>query len=157
MEETGRWILSIILYIWHKLTGKEPPPKGVLDYKMYCIFSEAAVKAAKGNRGKMHAQSGHAFLHAYWDAEKRFPKTAKAYRDITKGGAGKITLIAPETVVNMLYEDYVNEGGITRVVDRGLTVFDGETLTAVGIGPLHLKGERLAANKPYYDQIKMFI
>jgi peptidyl-tRNA hydrolase len=40
--------------------------------KMYCIFSRESVEKMKGNKGKMCAQAGHAYLHAWWDAEVRF-------------------------------------------------------------------------------------
>lgn len=47
---------------------------------MYCIVSRGALSAAGGNRGKMMAQVGHAFLHSYLDAAARFPAAADAYR-----------------------------------------------------------------------------
>ena len=35
---------------------------------MYCIFAKESIDKMKGNRGKMAAQAGHAFLHSWWDA-----------------------------------------------------------------------------------------
>ena len=37
--------------------------------KMYCIFSRESLEAMKGVRGKMAAQAGHAYLHAFWNAD----------------------------------------------------------------------------------------
>lgn len=58
---------------------------------MYCVFSKEALVKMKGIRGKMASQAGHAFLHAYWDAEARHRALAEAYRH--SGRAYKITLV----------------------------------------------------------------
>lgn len=102
---------------------------------MFCIFSKESIKTMNGIRGKMTAQSGHAFLHSYWDAEARFPELANAYKNTE---SYKICLIT-ETNENLLqlYRNYKDETGVTVVIDSGKTVFHNEpTLTCVGIGPI---------------------
>ena len=47
--------------------------------KMYCIFAQESLDKIKGVRGKMASMAGHGYLHAFWDAEKRYPRLAKAY------------------------------------------------------------------------------
>ena len=39
--------------------------------KMYAIFCRETLKDFQQNEGKLAAQAGHAYLHAWWDAEKR--------------------------------------------------------------------------------------
>ena len=117
------------------------------DYVMYCIFSKEAIKAMGGNRGKMASMAGHAFLHAWWDSEKRFPSRygglggdslteSDLYRD--SGFAKKVTLVVETTdELNALYEKLKDlPYGSTLVVDRGLTVFEGPTTVCVGFGPV---------------------
>lgn len=81
------------------------------------------------------AQAGHAFLHAFWDAQERYPEQAKEYKN--GDHAKKITLVVntDEEMLN-LYEKYRLICGATKVVDAGFTVFDQPTLTCVGIGPI---------------------
>lgn len=103
--------------------------------RMYCIVSSEAVKAANGNRGKMLAQAGHAYLHAFWDAQRRFPEMAAAYQDSER--AYKIALkVANPDLLREIYAAYHPVCGATFVTDAGLTVFEGETATCVGIGPI---------------------
>lgn len=94
------------------------------------------MKAYGGNRGKFGAQCGHAFLHSYWDAEKRFPKRAKEYKE--SGSAKKVVLVTESTeTLYYLLTVYAKKYGITQVVDAGLTIFKGvPTLTCIGIGPI---------------------
>lgn len=103
--------------------------------KMYCIVAKDSLKAMNGNRGKLSAQSGHAYLHAYWDAEARGMPQAEPYR--ASGMAKKVTL-AVDTVDDLktLYEAYRAICGASMVVDAGLTCFDGPTTTCLGIGPI---------------------
>jgi peptidyl-tRNA hydrolase len=127
--------------------------------KMYAIFSPAAVKGMKGNRGKLAAQAGHAFLHAWWDADLRHPELAVAYRHGPR--AFKIGLMpreeeftAPEGVTeawfDRLLDAYRDKTGVTKVIDAGFTVFEGPTLTCIGIGPISPddREEVLAGLKP---------
>lgn len=103
--------------------------------KMYCICSKEALGLMKGIRGKMITQGGHAYLHAFWDAEKRFPKMAQAYKDSER--AFKITLaVATTEELAALEEAYRPHCGVSLVTDAGLTVFDGPTTTFLGIGPI---------------------
>ena len=102
---------------------------------MYCIVSKESVAKMNGIRGKMMAQAGHAFLHAYMDSANRFPKFVKAYHDSKH--AKKITLVV-ETDLDLinLYKKYSKICGATKVVDAGFTVFTEPTLTCIGIGPI---------------------
>jgi peptidyl-tRNA hydrolase len=110
--------------------------------KLYAVFSPVALKAMKGVRGKLAAQAGHAYLHAWWDAARRkevigdvafeYQRSLRAY---------KIALVAPEAADEAWFDGlialYRGKTGVTKVVDAGLTVFDGPTLTCIGIGPIH--------------------
>tara|TARA_B100000745_G_scaffold239653_1_gene162320 strand:- start:616 stop:972 length:357 start_codon:yes stop_codon:yes gene_type:complete len=102
---------------------------------MYCVVSKEALDLMKGNRGKLGAQIGHAFLHAYWNAEKVTPDLATQYRE--SQSAYKIVLMVPtiEEVIHLskLYED---DCGVSLITDAGFTVFDEPTTTCVGIGPI---------------------
>ena len=86
-----------------------------------------------GYRGKLAAQAGHAYLHSFWDAQENFPDLAKAYR---RDLARKICMVVPTTndLLSLLdlYEDYPR----SLVTDAGFTVFDGPTVTCLGIGPV---------------------
>lgn len=116
--------------------------------RMYCIVSEEAVKATKGNRGKMLAQAGHAYLHSFWDAQRRFPKMAQDYQESPR--AYKIALkVAGEAELRVLHKTYAPLCGGTFVVDAALTVFEDETVTCIGIGPIpeELIGEDLFSLK----------
>jgi peptidyl-tRNA hydrolase len=103
------------------------------DLRLYAIINREALKAAGGSRGKMMAQAGHAFLHAYWDAEARFPERARAYRD---GLAKKIVLEAENEDVLRALAARVDGVGFTLVTDAALTVFKTPTVTALGLGPI---------------------
>ena len=106
--------------------------------RLYAVFSPTALKAMKGIRGKLAAQAGHAYLHAWWDAFDRHPETALAYRSGPR--AFKIALVAPDDADAAWFESlaatYRPLCGVTTVVDAGFTVFEGPTLTCVGIGPI---------------------
>ena len=103
--------------------------------KMYCVISNESIKRFKGIRGKMMAQAGHAFLHAYWNSEEFWPSFAQDYKD--SDHARKITVVV-ETDAEMieLYNKYIKVCGVTKVIDAGFTVFEEPTLTCVGIGPI---------------------
>lgn len=103
--------------------------------RMYCVFSKEAIKLMNGSRGKLAAQAGHAYLHAYWDAEKRFPELAKRYRNSER--AYKICLVVETTEeLGQLYAEHYLKTGTTHVKDAGFTVFKEPTVTCVGIGPI---------------------
>ncbi len=101
--------------------------------RIYCIFSQEAIDLMGGNRGKLAAQAGHAYLHSFWEAQENFPDLAKAYR---RGLARKICMVVPTTQdlvrLNEMYENYPK----SLVTDSGFTVFDGPTITCLGIGPV---------------------
>lgn len=105
--------------------------------KMYCIVARDSLNAMGGNRGKLAAQAGHAFLHAYWDSENRFNyHTVNAdYR--ASGKATKVTLVV-DTVSELeaLRDAYRSVCGVSLVTDAGLTCFGGPTTTCLGIGPI---------------------
>jgi peptidyl-tRNA hydrolase len=105
-------------------------------YKMYAIVSMAAVKKTNGVRGKMTAQAGHAFLHAFWDAERRFVADARGYRNSEH--ATKITLcVDTDQELLALCAAYNAVCGTSLVTDAGFTVFNEPTITCLGIGPIH--------------------
>ena len=105
------------------------------EMRLYAVVSRAALKKMGGNRGKLGAQLGHSYLHAYWDAEERHPERAKVYR--SQGRAKKVVLVCEDDeVLKALADRYRPLCGVTVVVDAGLTVFAEPTFTGVGIGPL---------------------
>lgn len=117
-----------------------------MKIKMYCIFAKENLDKMKGSRGKLATQAGHAYLHAYWDAETRFPSSyggigggymlaPDAYK--CSGHAYKITLIV-DTVEELkeLEAKYRHICGVSLVTDAGFTVFDEPTTTCLGIGPI---------------------
>lgn len=90
-----------------------------------------------GVRGKLCAQTGHAFLHAYWDAVDRFPIPARYYQ--SGRHAYKITLVVDtDAELEDLYEKFRRDYPIARIVDKGFTVFNEPTLTCIGFGPVHV-------------------
>lgn len=102
--------------------------------KMYCVFSKPALIELKGVRGKLASQAGHAFLHTFWDAERRFPDTALEYKN-TKH-AYKITCVV-DTDLELQKLAFLKEYyGYSEVVDAAFTVLDAPRLTCVGIGPV---------------------
>lgn len=105
---------------------------------LYCIVSEEAVKAASGNRGKMMAQAGHAFVDAILDSQNRFPDAVEAY--LASGVVKKVCLRAagPRELWE-LHQSYKDICGVKLVKDAGLTVFKEPTVTALGIGPIDPK------------------
>lgn len=106
-----------------------------MKIKMYTLVSLEAVKAMGGNRGKLMAQGQHAVLHTFWDAERRFPEMAQAYRDSSH--AYKIALqVASAAELAVFHEAYKDICGISLVKDAGFTVFKEPTITCLGIGPI---------------------
>lgn len=116
--------------------------------KMYCIVARESLLKMNGNRGKLAAQTGHAYLHAYWDSQDRFdfryrwsndgkPILADYEEYRRSGKAVKICLIV-ETVADLqvLHDAYKPICGVSLVTDAGLTCFDGPTTTCLGIGPI---------------------
>jgi peptidyl-tRNA hydrolase len=108
-----------------------------------------SVKKMNGVRGKLASMSGHAYLHAFWDAtrisvlndfdmdliqEKKIEQ-AVAYKNSER--AYKITLIV-DTVEELvaLQEKYKDICGTSLVTDAGFTVFKEPTTTCLGIGPI---------------------
>lgn len=113
-----------------------------MTHKMYCIFAKESVKKMNGNRGKLASMAGHAYLHAFWDAQditnpfyKNRIQQAVAYKNSER--AYKITLIV-DTVdeLKALQEKYKDICGTSLVTDAGITVFDGPTTVCLGIGPI---------------------
>lgn len=112
-------------------------------HKMYCVFARESLDKMKGNRGKMAAQAGHAFLHSYWDActdmakDGDRPKFSQAIRYQAGERAYKITLVV-DTVEELktLQGAYKDVCGTSLVTDAAFTVFDEPTTTCLGIGPI---------------------
>lgn len=120
--------------------------------KMYCIFAKESIAKMSGNRGKMAAQAGHAYLHAFWDAMYSVNvepftteelligarKQEQAQKYYNSDRTYKICLIV-DTVEELkkLEESYRDVCGISLVTDAGFTVFDKPTTTCLGIGPIY--------------------
>ena len=135
--------------------------------KMYAIFARETLSQMQFE-GKLAAQAGHCFLHAWWDAEDRLKEKFVPWNDESDAGrpvrteyyenvmfpykhgddARKITLVV-NTVDELreLYEAFYPHMGATLVEDCGYTVFEQPTITGVGLGPIAsdwTKGTRLA-------------
>jgi peptidyl-tRNA hydrolase len=108
-----------------------------MEIKLYCIVSKEAVLASGGNRGKMIAQAGHAYVHSMLDAMDRFPNSVRAYLD--SGVVAKIALQADEATLHELSRLYKSKAGVYLVKDAGLTVFPRPMITALGIGPIDIE------------------
>ncbi len=105
------------------------------DLVLYAVVSLPALKRMNGNRGKLAAQAGHAFVHALWDAGERHPGLVEDYR--ASPHARKIVLACgDEVLMRSLVEHYRPLCGVTEVVDAGFTVFKEPTFTMIGIGPI---------------------
>ncbi|AXQ69414.1 hydrolase [Caulobacter phage CcrBL9] len=115
---------------------------------MYSIISEEALKAMKGNRGKLVSQGGHAYLHTWWDSERRFSSAAYAYRN--SNAAVKVALrpmqdlALPDILVadtedqlSALYDIFHPICGCTLTRDAARTVFTEPTVTFLGVGPIY--------------------
>ena len=112
---------------------------------MYCIYSRESIKKMGGNRGKLAAMAGHAYLHAFWDAEKRFEldnddgleAVYPMWYQYKHGEKARKIALVVETDAELedIYAHYKGEIGTVKVVDSGLTVFDGPTLACIGLGP----------------------
>lgn len=111
------------------------------DFRMYAIVNREAVTAAGGNRGKMLAQAGHAFLHAWWEAfaDLDHPENmgaAALYKN--SGAAVKIVLEAADKFELHALHALAIEASIpaSLVIDRATTVFREPTVTFLGLGPI---------------------
>ena len=100
-----------------------------------------SIKAMNGNRGRMVVQAGHAFVHALWDAQDRFPEAVAGYR---AQAAFKIALATDSgEVLHALYEKYRLICGATLVQESG-SKMSGDINEAViatnciGLGPIHV-------------------
>lgn len=126
--------------------------------KMYAIFARETLRQMQFE-GKLAAQAGHAYLHAWWDAESRlmydrgltknpklpadhevlhlnpYGQMCQRYRN--DNDARKVSLVV-DTVKELreLYDIFRPHMGATLVEDCGYTVFDKPTITAVGLGPI---------------------
>lgn len=108
-------------------------------YKLYAIMSEEAVAACKGNRGKLIAQGGHAYVGTLIKSAMipEFGEAFETYMSLDgNNGFVKICLIAPEETLIALEAKYCAVCGTSLITDRGLTVFDKPTITALGLGPI---------------------
>lgn len=116
-----------------------------MRYKMYCIFAKESLDKINGIRGKMATQAGHAYLHAFWDAEDRWAELLSFEDDLyckhsayrASEHAYKITLVV-DTVEELkeIQKRYSNVCGTSLITDAGLTVFKEHTTTCLGLGPI---------------------
>jgi peptidyl-tRNA hydrolase len=126
---------------------------------MYCIYSKEAVDLMKGNRGKLAAMAGHAYLHAFWEAEKLIGDNSYLYK--YGGLAKKIALVVPTTeeLIDLhqrlidMNTQFNERAGLSLVTDAGRTCFDGPTTVCLGVGPVY--EDSLVSN--YLKDIKMFL
>lgn len=106
---------------------------------MYCIFAKESVDKMGGNRGKLASMAGHAYLHAYWNAEDKWgwDRYMDRYKYRIDEKATKITLIV-DTVEQLkeLEKSYTKTCGVSLVIDAAKTVFDEPTTVCLGIGPI---------------------
>lgn len=113
-----------------RLAGRSPE-----ELRLYAILSREAWDKMQGNLGKLSAQAGHAYVHAWWDALERFPRAARQYRWSQQ--AAKVCLWVSETgELQDLYDLFEPHCGVTHVKDAGRTVFKEPTVTFVGVGPI---------------------
>lgn len=107
-----------------------------MEHLMYCVFSKEAINAMNGNRGKLAAMAGHAFLHSWWETESLCPPTkeiADKYRYFSL--AKKVVLVCNETkYLYWLNREY--KGRSSLVTDAAITVFKNPTTCCIGIGPI---------------------
>lgn len=106
---------------------------------MYCVFWEDAIKAMGGNRGKLAAMAGHAFLHTWWESEAYAPPT-KDMCNLYREGLAKKVVLRTDDIQTIYSLQWAYKGRCSVVIDRGLTVFKEPTLCCIGIGPI-LKDE----------------
>lgn len=126
-----------------------------MHHALYVIMSAEAVKAMKGNRGRMVVQAAHGYVHSLWDAANRFPNDHLLYQKQTS--AFKMALVVPdETALRALYDAYRPICGVSMVEESGSrsdgTVNDEvRAVTALGIGPIRsdLIGADLKSLKPF--------
>ena len=136
----GFVILSTIALIFIKVYNEHLYQKRMASYlvdpyKLYCIVSLEAIKLMGGNRGKMIAQGGHAFVHAFKDSADNFVEHAAGY--LESGNAYKITLQVKTTAELVELEAlYKGRFGTALITDAARTVFNEPTTTCLGIGPI---------------------
>ncbi len=123
------------------------------ELRLYAIINKEALAActAVGNRGKMMAQAGHAFLHTWWDAEDRDRakyETLDAWDDAPGRShdyrhsqlAVKILLSGDNAAQLQAWYDEMKDNdkgiGVSLVTDAGRTIFKEPTITFLGIGPI---------------------
>ena len=102
---------------------------------MYCIFAKESVAKMNGNRGKLAAQAGHAYLHAFWKSQVEFPKMAQLYYETDHAYKISLTVDTVEELKD-LEKRYSSICGTSLVKDAGFTVFKEPTITCLGIGPI---------------------
>lgn len=119
------------------------------DLKLYCVVSREALAAMKGNRGKLGAQCGHAFVHALLNGRDAHPEAVRRYLEDQR--AYKVVLACDTTAeLEELQRLYADLCGTALIKDAGLTVFEEPTVTCLGIGPIDpdLREDRLKALRP---------
>ena len=122
------------------------------ELRLYAVVSMEAIKACGGNRGKMLAQAGHAFLHTFWAAEESHPAAAMEYK--YSGVAVKIAVMAPNADHLEAMKILCEKAGLPHslVKDAGRTVFPEPTVTCLGIGPI-----RREDAPPWLSELKVLL
>tara|TARA_B100000700_G_scaffold298745_1_gene364962 strand:- start:8438 stop:8767 length:330 start_codon:yes stop_codon:yes gene_type:complete len=103
-------------------------------------------------KGKLSAQSGHAFEYAMSNATLKFPIRAKKYKNPNLGGSKISLYIKSEKEIIELYNKLLSEDiPCSIVVDKNHVLpphFDGSPIiTALGIGPVSKKETRHLLSK----------
>lgn len=106
----------------------------MVGIRMYAIVADEAVAACGGNRGKMAAQCGHAFVRCAMAAERNGydPQRLRDYEAVE----AKIVLRAPRDTFTRLLEQHQHVP-TAQIADAGHTVLEPGTITCLGIGPIY--------------------
>lgn len=101
---------------------------------MYAIVADEAVAACGGNRGKMAAQCGHAFVRCALSAGRDGydPQRLRDY----DGCEAKVVLRAPVADFDRLLSQHQHVP-TAKIADAGHTVLKPGTVTCIGIGPIY--------------------
>lgn len=102
------------------------------NIKMYCIVSEEAFPDSLKHSGKLAAQAGHAFLGCFNNILKYDYDLAMDYIQCPLHRKIVVTVSSTQKLLN-LYEKYKDKNFAYLVVDEGLTHFNGQTVTCLGL------------------------
>lgn len=104
------------------------------ELRLYAIVRADLLPIFANEAGKLVAQAGHAYLDTALDALDRFPDKMAQYLATPRA---KIALKGRnEQELIDLFKMYRPTHGAALIRDAGHTVFDGPTITMIGIGPI---------------------